>query len=137
MYSSIGVTQVASFFNTKSYLSIRTAMGKKEMKKRKHTTNPTSPFAKKLKNPNQPKPLTPPHESNSSDSNSDSELQPEDIQNLLEPFSKPQLISLLADHALSDSSLLSKIHSLADADVSHKKLFVHGLSWDTTKEEPS
>ncbi|KAG9148814.1 hypothetical protein Leryth_024715 [Lithospermum erythrorhizon] len=38
-------------------------------------------------------------------------------------------------HALSDSSLLSKIHSLADADVSHKKLFVHGLSWDTTKED--
>lgn len=116
-------------------------MAKKEMKKRKLTTNPSSPTPKKLKNPNTPKPITapsttpPPHESNSSDSDSDSDLTPEEIQNLLEPFSKPQLIALIADHALSDSSLLSKIHSLADADVSHRKLFVHGLTWDTTRDD--
>lgn len=70
-----------------------------------------------------------------SDSDSFASLSDSDkIQNLLEPYSKEQLIEFISDAALTESALLSLIRSTADRDVSHRKIFVHGFPWDTTRE---
>lgn len=100
--------------------------------------NPNPPD-KKLKKKKKKKLITQKPESESkikspSSSSSDSETESEKIQKLLEPFSKDQLIDLLADAALSSSTLFAKICEFADKDVSHRKIFIHGLSWDTTNE---
>lgn len=71
--------------------------------------------------------------STSSDSDSDSETT-YSLQKLLEPYPKDQLIEILASSAVSDASLAAKIRAVADRDVSHRKIFVHGLGWDTVKE---
>ncbi|KAL5703863.1 hypothetical protein ACHQM5_022361 [Ranunculus cassubicifolius] len=70
----------------------------------------------------------------SSDSDDSTESKSEKIQKLLEPYSKEQLIDFLCDASLKDSTLLEKIRSIADQDVSHRKIFVHGIGWDTTQE---
>ncbi|XAR73322.1 hypothetical protein NMG60_11007246 [Bertholletia excelsa] len=71
----------------------------------------------------------------SSDSYSSSEeTEPEKIQKLLEPYTKDQLIEFIIDAAINDAALLSRIREAADCDVSHRKIFVHGLGWDTTQE---
>ncbi|KAJ0975415.1 hypothetical protein J5N97_017380 [Dioscorea zingiberensis] len=59
---------------------------------------------------------------------------PESIQKLLEPFPKDQLVELLRDAALIHPDVLSRIHLLADADPAHRKIFVHGLGWETTAD---
>ncbi|KAF6149261.1 hypothetical protein GIB67_026117 [Kingdonia uniflora] len=64
----------------------------------------------------------------------DSNSEPERIQKLLEPYSKDQLIEFLLDASLTDSSLLDRIRNTADSDIVHRKVFVHGLGWDTTRE---
>ncbi|GMN33574.1 hypothetical protein TIFTF001_004240 [Ficus carica] len=69
-----------------------------------------------------------------SGSDSDSDSDSEKLSLLLEPYSKDQLIELICDAATKDSSLLHRIRDLADRDVCHRKIFVHGLSWDTSKE---
>ncbi|CAA0823577.1 UBP1-associated protein 2B [Striga hermonthica] len=66
-----------------------------------------------------------------SDSESDPQTQ---IQTLLEPFSKDQLVTLVTDLSLSSASLFSLIKSAADEDVSHRKIFIHGLGWDATRD---
>ncbi|PKA49088.1 Heterogeneous nuclear ribonucleoprotein 1 [Apostasia shenzhenica] len=66
--------------------------------------------------------------------NGPSRLDPEDLHRLLEPYSKDQLISFLAEAAVENTDVLSHIHSVADRDVSHRKIFVHGLAWDATRE---
>ncbi|KAJ0975159.1 hypothetical protein J5N97_017124 [Dioscorea zingiberensis] len=58
----------------------------------------------------------------------------EDIGKLLEPLSREQLVDLLRRAAVSDPTTLSEIQRLADADPAHRKLFVHGLGWETTTE---
>ncbi|KAG1366479.1 UBP1-associated protein 2B [Cocos nucifera] len=58
----------------------------------------------------------------------------EDVGNLLEPLTKEQLISLLRSAAASDPATLAEIHRLADLDPAHRKLFVHGLGWETTSD---
>eukprot|EP00262_Sarcandra_glabra_P000404 TRINITY_DN10485_c0_g1_i1.p1 TRINITY_DN10485_c0_g1~~TRINITY_DN10485_c0_g1_i1.p1 ORF type:complete len:412 (+),score=22.94 TRINITY_DN10485_c0_g1_i1:76-1311(+) len=65
---------------------------------------------------------------------SDSESEPDKLQKLLEPYTKPQLIEFLCDAAFSNPSLLSRIKSTADSDISHRKIFVHGFGWDVTSE---
>ncbi|KAK9166781.1 hypothetical protein Scep_001972 [Stephania cephalantha] len=63
------------------------------------------------------------------------ELDPErQIQTLLEPYSKDQLLELVCDAAVADQSLLAHIKVIADRDVSHRKIFVYGLGWDATSE---
>ncbi|CAL9132093.1 unnamed protein product [Musa textilis] len=59
---------------------------------------------------------------------------PDRIHRLLEPYTKDQLISFLLDAAASDASLLAHIRTMADCDVSHRKVFVHGLGWDATRD---
>ncbi|XVE79732.1 hypothetical protein DITRI_Ditri14bG0080500 [Diplodiscus trichospermus] len=50
------------------------------------------------------------------------ELDNKPFEKLLESFGKDQLITLI------------KKAELVDADPAHRKIFVHGLSWDTTAE---
>ncbi|XP_022989524.1 UBP1-associated proteins 1A-like [Cucurbita maxima] len=66
------------------------------------------------------------------DDGTDSDL--DDLPKLLEPFSKTQLIELICTTALEDVNLEAQIRAAADRDVTHRKIFVHGLCWDTTKE---
>ncbi|KAL6181109.1 hypothetical protein ACLB2K_047765 [Fragaria x ananassa] len=47
---------------------------------------------------------------------------------------KEQLISLITSIASADSSLRKCIRRAADDDVSHRKIFVQDLGWDTTRE---
>lgn len=103
---------------------------------------------KKSKTPTLDKPNFPPKQENhnddldsdgsdsdaDSDSDSDSESEPEKLSCLLEPYSKDQLIELISEAALKDSALFDRIRGLADRDVNHRKIFVHGLTWDTTRE---
>uniref|UniRef100_A0A7N0U125 RRM domain-containing protein n=1 Tax=Kalanchoe fedtschenkoi TaxID=63787 RepID=A0A7N0U125_KALFE len=82
------------------------------------------PMKKKLKTKANPEP---------SDSDSGS-FSPNKLNQLLEPYSKDQLINLISNFSVADSSLYSCICSAAEADVTHRKIFVHGLSWDSTRE---
>ncbi|XP_073008553.1 UBP1-associated protein 2A-like [Typha latifolia] len=68
------------------------------------------------------------------DGGSSSPSSPSSIHRLLEPYSKDQLISFLIDAAADDPALLSSISAAADTSVAHRKLFVHGLGWDATRE---
>ncbi|XP_050380118.1 UBP1-associated protein 2A-like isoform X2 [Argentina anserina] len=74
-----------------------------------------------------------PHQTGSG-SDSDSDSDSESLSQLLEPFSKEELISLITSAASADRSLCKRIRRAADADVSHRKIFVHGLGWDTNAE---
>ncbi|GAB2267063.1 hypothetical protein Dimus_002045 [Dionaea muscipula] len=58
----------------------------------------------------------------------------EPIQKLLEPFSKEQLINLLTQAAESHYDVAARIRQIADQDPVHRKIFVHGLGWDTTAD---
>ncbi|KAE9465789.1 hypothetical protein C3L33_02298, partial [Rhododendron williamsianum] len=58
----------------------------------------------------------------------------EPFQNLLEPLSKDQLISLLSSAAETHADVANNIRVIANKDPSHRKVFVHGLGWDATTE---
>ncbi|KAG0447770.1 hypothetical protein HPP92_028184 [Vanilla planifolia] len=60
--------------------------------------------------------------------------EPVTLQKLLEPFTKEQLIDILCNAAVKYPDLRSAIRQTADFDPVHRKIFVHGLSWDTTAE---
>ncbi|KAL5984172.1 hypothetical protein ACLOJK_018276 [Asimina triloba] len=71
------------------------------------------------------------------DSATDSENEEEDLAKILEPFNKEQLIDLLRFAAASDPGVAEEIHRVADRDPAHRKLFVHGLGWETTSDKIS
>lgn len=58
----------------------------------------------------------------------------EPIQSLLEPFSKDQLINLLSEAAEKHRDVAKRIREVANEDPVHRKIFVHGLGWDTNAE---
>ncbi|XP_010251683.1 PREDICTED: UBP1-associated protein 2A [Nelumbo nucifera] len=58
----------------------------------------------------------------------------EPVQKLLEPFTKDQLIDLLREAADQHSDIMDRIRKVADVDPVHRKIFVHGLGWDTNAE---
>lgn len=58
----------------------------------------------------------------------------ETLKQLLEPFGKDQLINILKEAANTNPNIISTITNLADSDPVHRKIFVHGLGWDTTNE---
>ncbi|KAM6576486.1 hypothetical protein CsatB_028323 [Cannabis sativa] len=58
----------------------------------------------------------------------------EPLEKLLEPFSKEQLHSLVKQAADKYPDFIECVRDLADADPAHRKIFVHGLGWDTTAE---
>ncbi|CAN4113708.1 unnamed protein product [Withania somnifera] len=57
-----------------------------------------------------------------------------DLQSLLDPLSKPQLVDLLAKLGSQYPSIAEEIKSVASADPALRKLFVRGLAWNTTSE---
>ncbi|CAA6657003.1 unnamed protein product [Spirodela intermedia] len=58
--------------------------------------------------------------------------EPESIQKLLEPLSKEQLINLLSEAAGKHADLMERVNQVVDEDPVHRKIFVHGLGWETT-----
>ncbi|PPD67965.1 hypothetical protein GOBAR_DD35157 [Gossypium barbadense] len=62
------------------------------------------------------------------------DLDDEPFEKLLEPFGKDQLITLIRRAVDKHPEFISSVREFADADPSHRKIFVHGLSWDTTAE---
>ena len=67
--------------------------------------------------------------STSSSSPSDDE---EPIRNLLEPLGKHEIARFLIEAASKHRDVADRIRHTADADPAHRKIFVHGLGWDTT-----
>ncbi|XP_050222169.1 UBP1-associated protein 2C-like [Mercurialis annua] len=61
-------------------------------------------------------------------------LSPQDIRKLIEPFTKEQLLEIVQTAAAQHSDVLDSVRTLADSDVSLRKLFIRGLSSDTTTE---
>lgn len=72
--------------------------------------------------------------SDQSDGGADDDDNEEPIQMLLEPFSKDQLVNLLLEAADKHRDIANRIRKLADEDPVHRKIFVHGLGWDTNAE---
>ncbi|XP_028083752.1 UBP1-associated protein 2A-like isoform X3 [Camellia sinensis] len=72
------------------------------------------------------------------DDNDDEEQEDDDdeepFQKLLEPFSKEQLINLLSEAAENHADVANRIYKIANSDPSQRKIFVHGLGWDTNSE---
>ncbi|KAB5519149.1 hypothetical protein DKX38_023468 [Salix brachista] len=66
--------------------------------------------------------------------NDDEDEDEEPVEKLLEPFGKDQLISLLREAADAHLDVAEKIRQVADQDPAHRKIFVHGLGWDTNAE---
>lgn len=58
----------------------------------------------------------------------------EPVEKLLEPFSKDQLAVIVKEAVLKHTDVMEIVQKLADADPAHRKIFVHGLGWDTSAE---
>ncbi|CAI9113163.1 OLC1v1013714C1 [Oldenlandia corymbosa var. corymbosa] len=67
--------------------------------------------------------------------NSGEASKKEALKKLLEPFGKEQIIDILKDAAAKNPSIRSRILRKAESDPTHRKIFVHGLGWDTTEEQ--
>ncbi|KAI5590979.1 hypothetical protein BDE02_04G047500 [Populus trichocarpa] len=61
-------------------------------------------------------------------------LTPEEIRKILEPFTKDQLLDILQSATLHHSDILNSVRSVADGDISLRKLFIRGLSSETTSD---
>ncbi|KQJ87876.1 UBP1-associated protein 2B [Brachypodium distachyon] len=105
-------------------------MGKKRSKKPRekdrHTpkSHPSSTPTRKRK---RRKPRDPaPGSDSGSDCSPPSSPSPT-ARRLLDPYPKPRLAALLASAASADPALLARIRAAADASLSHRRVFVHGL----------
>ncbi|CDP10118.1 unnamed protein product [Coffea canephora] len=65
---------------------------------------------------------------------SSSSASVEELRTLLEPLAKPQLTDLLVKLGFQYPFIAEEIRSVARADPALRKLFVRGLSWNTTSE---
>lgn len=64
----------------------------------------------------------------------DDEVDDEPVETLLEPFTKEQLLALVKQAANKYPDFIESVREIADADPAHRKIFVHGLGWDTKAE---
>ncbi|KAJ7964888.1 RNA-binding protein [Quillaja saponaria] len=62
------------------------------------------------------------------------DLDEEPVEKLLEPFTKEQLLSLVRLALEKYPDFVDSVRELADVDPAHRKIFIHGLGWDTTAE---
>ncbi|XP_021273748.1 UBP1-associated proteins 1A-like isoform X2 [Herrania umbratica] len=101
-------------------------------KKQKLSNKKIKKTVKRIKNKphNSEKPTVPESEPGSSDSDFDTET----LSELLEHYTRDQLINLISAVSLENSSFLSFVRLYAGSDAAHRKLFVHNLAWDTTRE---
>ncbi|CAL4983541.1 unnamed protein product [Urochloa decumbens] len=92
--------------------------------------HPTTTTSTPEHNRRPPPPLDP-TPSTTAGSGSDSDPTPPSspgfVRHLIEPYSKPRLVSILAESAASDPALRARLAAAADASLSHRRLFVHGL----------
>ncbi|RAL45928.1 hypothetical protein DM860_006082 [Cuscuta australis] len=58
----------------------------------------------------------------------------EPLDKVLEPFSKEQLKALVQEAVSKHPDFRENVNTWADKDPAHRKIFVHGLGWDTTTE---
>ncbi|OAY78255.1 UBP1-associated protein 2B [Ananas comosus] len=72
--------------------------------------------------------------SSSPSDDGDGAANPGRIHALLEPYTKDQLISFLVDAVAEDPGFLYRVRVAAETDVAHRKVFVHGLGWDATRD---
>lgn len=61
-------------------------------------------------------------------------ITPEDARKIIDRFTPDQLIDILQDAASRHEDVLDAVRSIADRDVSQRKLFIRGLSCDTSTE---
>jgi heterogeneous nuclear ribonucleoprotein A1/A3 len=66
--------------------------------------------------------------------NDDNDKDEKPIEKLLESFGKDQLINLLHKATDVHRDFADKIRQVADQDSVRRKVFVHGLGWDTNAE---
>ncbi|PVH34472.1 hypothetical protein PAHAL_8G227400 [Panicum hallii] len=52
---------------------------------------------------------------------------PGSVRRLIEAYSRPRLLAILAEAAAADPALRARLGAAADASPSHRRLFVHGL----------
>ena len=52
---------------------------------------------------------------------------PGSVRRLIEPYSRPRLLAILAQAAAADPALRARLAAAADASPSHRRIFVHGL----------
>ncbi|KAL8146000.1 hypothetical protein AgCh_003946 [Apium graveolens] len=74
---------------------------------------------------------------NSSDAKEEEDVEldeQEPVEKLIEPFSKEQLAVLVKEAVEKFPEFIESVQRLADADPAHRKIFVHGLGWDTNAE---
>ncbi|CAI9087301.1 OLC1v1021338C1 [Oldenlandia corymbosa var. corymbosa] len=64
-----------------------------------------------------------------------SQLTPEDIAKILDPFSKEQLLPILRAAILRHPDVLEAVRAVADSDPSQRKLFIRGLGWETNTDK--
>lgn len=62
------------------------------------------------------------------------DLSDEPVEKLLEPFSKEQLVLLLKEAVSKHPEFIESVQKIADLDPAHRKIFVHGLGWDTNSD---
>ncbi|KAK4255878.1 hypothetical protein QN277_008815 [Acacia crassicarpa] len=67
-------------------------------------------------------------------SDSDLNLTPSDARKIIERFSPEQLIDVLQEAVVRHADVLDAVRSVADRDVTQRKLFIRGLGWETTTE---
>ncbi|GKU90994.1 hypothetical protein SLEP1_g4923 [Rubroshorea leprosula] len=61
-------------------------------------------------------------------------LTPQDVRKLIERFTTDQLLGILQDAAARHLDVLNAVRSIADQDLTQRKLFIRGLGWDTTTD---
>ncbi|CAK7334483.1 unnamed protein product [Dovyalis caffra] len=101
--------------------------------KKPGTTRKQKPLKKPKLKKRKTKPI--PSTTRQAETETDSDSDADDLSTLLEPYTKDQLIDLITDFSIKNPSLYSLIEQHADRDVTHRNVFVHGFSWDTTRQD--
>uniref|UniRef100_A0A7N0VKU5 RRM domain-containing protein n=1 Tax=Kalanchoe fedtschenkoi TaxID=63787 RepID=A0A7N0VKU5_KALFE len=68
------------------------------------------------------------------DGDEEEEFEDEPVEKLLEQFSKEQLLALVKEAVERFPNFSESVLRVANADPAQRKIFVHGLGWDTTSE---
>ncbi|KAJ1276255.1 hypothetical protein BS78_05G200800 [Paspalum vaginatum] len=105
-----------------TYTSTEEPRENRHLPPRSHPSAASTPELKRRK-PRRPAPGT----GSGSESDPSPPSTPCAVCRLLEPYSKPRLLAILAEAAASDPALRARLGAAADASPSHCRLFVHGL----------
>ncbi|KAK1389271.1 UBP1-associated protein 2C [Heracleum sosnowskyi] len=57
-----------------------------------------------------------------------------DVRKIISSFTNDQLLDIVQNAAVRHLDVLDAVRSIADQDLSQRKLFIRGLGWDTTNE---